>query len=52
MSILARIIAASIVSIFMTSCNFDINLGPGVSGDGNVTIEERNISNEFNKSFI
>lgn len=49
MSTLARIITASIVALFMTSCNFDINLGPGVSGDGNVTVEERNISNNFDK---
>ena len=49
MSTLVRIIAASIITLFMTSCNFDINLGPGVSGDGNVTVEERNISNDFDK---
>ncbi|SHG42150.1 head GIN domain-containing protein [Winogradskyella jejuensis] len=49
MSTLARIIAASIVALFMTSCNFDINLGPGVSGDGNVVTKERNISSDFDK---
>ncbi|GGI57189.1 head GIN domain-containing protein [Winogradskyella haliclonae] len=49
MSTLARIIAVSIVALFMTSCVFDINLGPGVSGDGNVTIETRNISDDFDK---
>jgi len=49
MSTLAKIITATIVGILMTSCNFDINLGPGVSGDGNVVTETRNISEDFDK---
>ena len=48
MSTLARIIAGSIISLFVTSCNFDINFGPGISGDGNVVKEKRKIENEFN----
>ena len=41
MSTLAKIITATIVGILMTSCNFDINLGSGVSGGGNVVTETR-----------
>lgn len=49
MSTLARIIAAGIVALFMTSCNFDINFGPGVSGNGNVITETRSISEDFSR---
>lgn len=49
MSTLARIITASIVALLMTSCNFDINFGPGVEGNGDVITQDRNISGEFNK---
>ncbi|TCK66680.1 putative autotransporter adhesin-like protein [Winogradskyella wandonensis] len=48
MSTLARIIAASILALLMTSCNFDINIGPGVHGDGNVTTEKRDFESEIN----
>lgn len=41
MSTLAKIITATIVGILMTSCNFDINLGSGITGDGNVVSEIR-----------
>ncbi|WP_299123385.1 head GIN domain-containing protein [uncultured Winogradskyella sp.] len=47
MNTLARIIITSIVSILMLSCNFSMNLGPGVDGNGNVVSAERNISSEF-----
>ncbi|RNC84834.1 MAG: DUF2807 domain-containing protein [Winogradskyella sp.] len=49
MSTLVRIVVASIISIFVTSCNFDINLGPGIDGDGNVVVKERRISDDFDK---
>lgn len=32
----------------MTSCNFNINFGPGVEGNGNVITKERNIDADFN----
>ncbi len=47
MSTLVRLIAATVVAILMTSCNFDVNFGPGVSGDGNVVTKQRKISGDF-----
>ena len=41
MSTLAKIITATIAGILMTSCNIDINLGSGITGDGNVVSEIR-----------
>lgn len=47
MSNLVRIITASIIGILMTSCNFDLNFGPGVSGEGNVTTEIRKVDSDI-----
>jgi len=33
----------------MLSCNFSMNLGEGVSGNGNVVTADRNISSDFNQ---
>lgn len=33
----------------MLSCNFSMNLGEGVNGNGNVVTAERNISSDFNQ---
>lgn len=49
MNTLVRIITATIVAIFLTSCNFDLNFGPGVIGDGNVTTKTREVTSEFQK---
>ncbi len=49
MSTLVRFITASIVAVFMTSCNFDINFGPGVVGDGNVTTQTRELTADFDR---
>lgn len=47
MTTLAKIIVATIVSLSLFSCNFDMNIGSGVSGNGNVTIENRTINQPF-----
>jgi len=48
MTTLTRIIITTILSMFMLSCNFSMNLGGGVDGDRNVVSANRNISNDFN----
>lgn len=47
MSTLARLIVSAIVAIFMTSCNFDLNIAPGIKGDGNVVVKNRKINTDF-----
>lgn len=47
MTTLTRIIVTSIISLMMFSCNFSMNLGPGVDGNGNVINEDRSISSDF-----
>ena len=47
MSTLVRIVVTSILSIVMLSCNFSMNLGPGVDGNRHVVSQERSISNDF-----
>jgi len=49
MSTLTRIIVTSIISILMLSCNFSMNLGPGVDGNGNVVSTDREISSDFDQ---
>lgn len=49
MKTLVRIITVSIVAILTTSCNFNLNFGPGVNGDGNVITETRKVTSEFEK---
>ena len=48
MSTLIRIIIASIVGIFIQSCNLSMNLGEGVDGNRDVITANRDISNDFN----
>ncbi|MCC1484968.1 head GIN domain-containing protein [Winogradskyella immobilis] len=48
MSTIARLITASIISLLMTSCVFDLNIGEGVTGNRNVTKENRYIDKDFN----
>ncbi|MBD0849241.1 head GIN domain-containing protein [Maribacter arenosus] len=50
MTTLVRITIALILSLFLTSCGFDINFGDfgsGKKGNGNVTSETREITGEF-----
>lgn len=47
MTTLARIIIGLILSIFLTSCAFDMGFNPGKKGNGNVEEEKREISENF-----
>jgi hypothetical protein len=47
MTTLIKIIVASILSLTIFSCNFDIRMGSGVKGNGNVVIENRVITKPF-----
>lgn len=47
MSTLIKIIVATVLSLTLFSCNFDLNLSTGVRGNGNVITEERTISEDF-----
>ncbi|SDH90123.1 head GIN domain-containing protein [Winogradskyella thalassocola] len=49
MTTLTRIIIISIISLVMLSCNFSMNLGKGVDGNGNVVTLERDISSDFDE---
>lgn len=46
MSTLAKLIVSALVSIMMLSC-VNINMGPGVDGNGNVVSTDRSISDDF-----
>lgn len=51
MTTLTKIIVATlftILSLTLFSCNFDINMNPGVRGNGNVETVERTINEPFN----
>ncbi|GAA4957637.1 head GIN domain-containing protein [Algibacter aquimarinus] len=47
MTTLTKIIVATLLSLSLFSCNFDISYNPGVKGNGNVTTEERTINDSF-----
>lgn len=49
MTILTKIIVATILSLTLFSCNFDIGYNRGVRGNGNVIEENRPITNSFNE---
>ena len=45
-----KAIAATIAAVLVSSCQIkDIDLGPGIDGDGNVTTEKRNLEENFTK---
>ncbi len=48
MTTLIKILVTSILSLLLFSCNFDINFGPGIKGNGNVQIENRTLNQSFN----
>lgn len=51
MTTLTKIIVATVLAILsltLFSCNFDINMNPGVRGNGNVQIKERIVNQSFN----
>lgn len=47
MTTLSKIIVATLMSLSLFSCNFDINLNSGIRGNGNVVTEERNVNEPF-----
>ncbi len=47
MTTLIKFILVLILSLTLFSCNFDINLNPGVKGNGNVVKEQRHINGSF-----
>lgn len=49
MSTLLKITITVVLSLLLMSCNFDLNLNPGVKGNGNVQTMERNLDGDFNQ---
>ncbi|SDB45691.1 Putative auto-transporter adhesin, head GIN domain [Flavobacteriaceae bacterium MAR_2010_188] len=49
MTTIAKLIVSIIMALTLFSCNFDINFGPGVSGNGHVVTEERIVKDDFDK---
>lgn len=49
MSTLLKITITVVLSLLLMSCNFDLNLSPGVRGNGNVQTMERNLDGDFNQ---
>lgn len=47
MTTLAKIIVTVIMALLFFSCNFDVNFGPGVRGNGNVMTESRTLNASF-----
>ncbi len=47
MTTLTKIIVATLLSLSLFSCNFDVNFNPGVKGNGNVQIEKRTLTEPF-----
>lgn len=44
-----KVIVGILAGLLLTSCKYDINLGDGIDGNGNVKTEERTISEKFTK---
>ena len=47
MTTLARLAVAIVMSLFASSCMFDVNFGAGKKGNGQVVEESREITGEF-----
>lgn len=47
MTTLARLVLILIITLFFSSCTFDINFGNGKKGNGNLVTESREISDDF-----
>lgn len=47
MTTLVKIIVATLISLSLFSCNFDLNLNNDVKGNGHVTVEQRTINQPF-----
>ncbi|WP_445955628.1 head GIN domain-containing protein [Yeosuana sp.] len=48
MTTLSKIIVTTLLSLLLFSCNFDMNFGPGIKGNGHVEIENRTLNQSFN----
>lgn len=48
MTTITKFIVIIITSILLSSCNFDLNMGPGVRGNGNVMTIDRELKGDFN----
>ncbi|MFT3795593.1 head GIN domain-containing protein [Flavobacterium sp.] len=44
---ITKIIVATTIALLFASCRFDVDLGPGLEGDGNVVTENRNNDTPF-----
>ncbi|WP_185781071.1 head GIN domain-containing protein [Croceivirga lutea] len=51
MTTLARIAVAIIMSLFASSCMFDVNFGSGKQGNGQVTEETRTVTEDFTEVY-
>ena len=49
MTTITKFIIGAIITILMMSCNFQGDFGWGVTGNGEVTEEERNVSEDFDR---
>src|SRR5690606_22206391 len=47
MTTLTKIIVTTLLSLLFFSCNFDVNMGPGVNGNGHVVETSRTINAPF-----
>lgn len=47
MTTLTKIIVSTVLAMLMLSCNMNFNIGPGVSGNGNVVTDERTLNESF-----
>ena len=47
MTTLIKFIVATVLSLLLVSCNFDLNLNPGVRGNGDVITQERTVDESF-----
>ena len=52
MTTLTKIIVATLMSLTLFSCNFDMHFNPGVRGNGNVQTETRNINESFSSIHV
>ncbi|MFD0965024.1 head GIN domain-containing protein [Pseudofulvibacter geojedonensis] len=47
MTALAKFLITLILSVFLVGCNFNLQIDPGVKGNGNVQTEERIVNQDF-----
>lgn len=52
MTTIIKYLTAAILASLLFSCNFDINMGPGIKGNGNVVTIERELNPEFDEIVI